>query len=97
MIFAEIQHEKHYKTFHPELVALMLEHFTDVTSGLQPDSWIWVRDNEELVKIDTFTSKNHQVKSPMAGALIRKVIDVLKLRFQVKMFDPIELEEHEHE
>ena len=56
MIFAEIEYQKHYSDFHAELLAFVGKHFSQVQSGLQGDSWIWILDGEEKVAIDTFTS-----------------------------------------
>ena len=95
MIFAEIKYEKHYSDFHAELLAFVGKHFSHVQSGLQGDSWIWIFDGEEKVAIDTFTSMKHQLKSPKAGAHVRKVIETLLRQFEMKVYEEPELEAHE--
>jgi hypothetical protein len=95
MIFAEIEYQKHYSDFHPELLAFVGKHFSQVQSGLQGDSWIWIWDGGEKVAIDTFTSMKHQIKSPKAGVHVRKVIEILLRQFEVKVYEKPEREAHE--
>lgn len=95
MIFAEMEYQKHYSEFHAELVAFIARHFSQVKSGLQGDSWIWILDGEEKVAIDTFTSMKHQIKSPKVGVHVRKVIETLLRQFEVKVYEEPELEGHE--
>lgn len=95
MIFAELEYQKHYSDVHAELLAFVDKHFSRVQSGLQGDSWIWILDGDEKVAIDTFTSMTHQIKSAKAGAHVRKVIETLRRRFEVKVYEEPELEAHE--
>ena len=95
MVFAEMEYQKHYSDFHAELLAFLARHFSRVQSGLQGDSWIWILDGEEKVAIDTFTSMKHQIKSPKAGAHVRKVIETLLRQFEVKVYEEPALEAHE--
>lgn len=95
MIFAEIGYQKHYSDFHAELLAFVGKHFSQVQSGLQGDSWIWILDGGEKVAIDTFTSMKHQIKSPKSGAHVRKVIETLLRQFEMKVYEKPELEPHE--
>jgi len=95
MIFAEMEYQKHYSDFHAELLAFVGRHFSQVQSGLQGDSWIWILDGEEKVAIDTFTSMKHQIKSPKAGIHVQRVIEVLLRQFEVKVHEEPELEGHE--
>lgn len=87
MIFAELDYPGTYFDFHPELVAFIAQHFSQVRSGLQGDSWIWVMDDGEKVTIDTFSSMTHQVKSCTAGPHVQKVIDTLQLKYKVHVYD----------
>jgi hypothetical protein len=95
MIFAELEYPQHYSEFHATLEACLRARFSQVQSGLQGDSWIWVLDGGEKVAIDTFTSMKHQVKSARAGAHVQQVIDALLARFAVKVHDQPEPEAHE--
>jgi hypothetical protein len=95
MIFADIEYQKHYADFHAELLAFVGKHFSQVQSGLQGDSWIWIFDGEEKVAIDTFTSMKHQIKSPKAGPHVWNVIDTLLRQFEMKVYEKPELEGHE--
>ena len=95
MVFAEMEYQKHYSDFHPELLGFISKHFSQVQSGLQGDSWIWILDGEEKVAIDTFTSMKHQVKSAKAGIHVQKVIDTLMRQFEVKVYEEPTLEGHE--
>jgi hypothetical protein len=95
MIFAEMQYGCTYEDVHPELDALLDEHFKSVESGLQGDSYFWILDGEEKVSIDTFTSMTHQVKSSKAGQLVKNVIGVLNSKYKMKVYDQPLLEGHE--
>jgi hypothetical protein len=95
MIFAEIGYQGHYSDFHAELLAIVGKHFSQVQSGLQGDSWIWILDGGEKVAIDTFTSMKHQIKSPKPGAHVRKVIETLLPHFEMNVYEKPELEPHE--
>lgn len=95
MVFAEMEYHKHYSDFHTELLAFVDQHFSQVQSGLQGDSYIWILDGEEKVAIDTFTSMKHQIKSPKSGAHVQKVIETLVLGFQLHVYEKPELEAHE--
>ena len=95
MIFAEMEYQKDYCDFHAELLAFIGVHFSQVKSGIQGDSWIWIFDGEEKVAIDTFSSMKHQIKSPKAGQHVRKVIEILLLKYKVKVYEEPELEAHE--
>src|SRR5262249_52344591 len=95
MIFAELEYQRHYSDFHAELFVFICNHFSQVQSGLQGDSWFWILDGEEKVAIDTFTSMKHQVKSSRAGAHVENVIETLLRRFKVKVYEEPVLEGHE--
>lgn len=95
MVFAELEYDSHYSDVHDELVTLMKEHFSIVRSGLQGDSWIWIEDGGVRVAVDSFTSMKHRVKSDKAGPHVQRVLDVLKYRFRVQIWDPPEQEGNE--
>lgn len=95
MIFAELKYSEDYEDFHLELEAFLAQRFARIEAGRQGDSWIWILDGEEKVAIDTFTSMKHQVKSERPGAHVQPVIDALRTRFHVNVYDPPELEGHE--
>lgn len=73
----------------------MAQNFSRVDSGHQGDSWIWILDGGEKVAVDTFTSMQHQVKSAAPGPHVQKVIDALRLKYPMHVYDPPELEGHE--
>jgi len=95
MIFAEMEYQKHYSDFHAELLAFIGRHFSQVQSGLQGDSWIWILDGEEKVALDTFTSMKHQIKSPKPGVHVQRVIETLLRQFEVKVYEEPAFEGHE--
>jgi hypothetical protein len=95
MIFAELEYEGDYSVFHETLITFVNAHFSNVESGHQGDSWIWILDGEEKVAIDTFTSMKHQVKSSTKGPHVQKVIDALQRKFKLKILSEPELEGHE--
>lgn len=97
MIFAELKYPDRYEDFHDELLAFLRRMYADVESGLQGDSWIWIVDKGEKVALDTFSSMKHQVKSPKAGPHVDKVIDALKERYEITIYDEPEFEGHEDE
>ena len=45
MIFAELQYDLPYSDAHSSLATLLGQHFQNLESGLQGDSWIWILDN----------------------------------------------------
>ena len=96
MIFAEMKYPEHYSDFHAELFAFISRNFSKVDWGLQGDSWIWIFDGEEKVANDTFTSMKHQIKSPMAGLHLQKVINLLQRRYEINVYDEPEFEGHEN-
>ena len=98
MIFGELQYQKHYDEMHRELVEFIEKRFSNVESGHQGDSWIWVIDENDKVQIDTFSSMHHQVKSPYRDSkLVHKVIRELKDSYSVSIYPEPELEAHEEE
>jgi hypothetical protein len=92
MIFAELDYPGTYSDFHHELVVFVAQHFSQVKSGLQGDSWISVLDDGEKVAIDSFSSMKHQVKSRTAGPHVQKVIDTIQLKYKVHVYDKPEQE-----
>ena len=62
--------------------------FSDVEAGLQGDSWIWIFDGDDKVEIDTFSSMKHQIKSCTAGSHVQQVIDALRAKYDVQVFNP---------
>ena len=92
MIFADLEYEAEYGEVHSELVSFVNSHFSQVQSGLQGDSWIWIFDGDEKVAIDTFSSMKHQIKSRKAGAHVQRVIDTLRAKYKLKMYEEPELE-----
>lgn len=96
MIFAELEYDQHYDYLHNPLLKLVKANFKKVESGQQGDSWIWVFDGDLKVAIDTFSSMKHQVKSENGNnPLVLKVVDVLKTKYRVIVFDKPKLEAHE--
>lgn len=96
MIFAEMEYEQDYWVFHSSLVEFVESHFSNVKSGLQSDSWIWVPDGSSKVAIDTFSSMKHQVKCKDPDSdLIREVIDCLSSQYSLRVYQTPELEAHE--
>jgi len=95
MVFAEMDYQKEYRDFHAELIAFVNRHFSQVDSGMQGDSWIWIFDNDEKVRLDTFSSMKHQIKSQKNGWLVRRVIETLLLSYNVNVYEEPELEGNE--
>jgi hypothetical protein len=95
MIFAEMEYPEHYSELHVELAGFIARNFSNVESGLQGDSWVWILDGEMRVEIDTFTSMKHQIKSSKAGPHVQRVTDLLQRRYKLKLYEPPEFEAHE--
>ena len=96
MIFADLEYDEHYSEFHAKLVAVIESRFSDVRSGLQGDSWVWIFDGEDKVAVDTFTAMHHQIKCRARNLpLLHSVIDVLSREFCVRRRAEPELESHE--
>jgi hypothetical protein len=95
MIFAELQYKGRYQEIHKELLAFVGTKFVHIQSGLQGDSWIWILDGGEKVAIDTFSSMKHQIKSRKSGEHVEKVIDVLRERYKMTVYEKPKGEAHE--
>lgn len=95
MIFAEMEYPGDYWDFHAELKTFLAAHFQEVQSGLQSDSWFWIFDGGEKVALDTFTSRNHQIKSASPGPHVQQVIATLSGRYHLNIYPEPELEGHE--
>ena len=95
MIFAEMGYPRAYEDFHEELRAFLALHFSQVESGLQGDSWFWIFDGGEKVAIDTFSSMKHQVKSQRAGPHVQAVLETLRSKYDLNVYENPMLEPHE--
>jgi hypothetical protein len=95
MIFADMIYEGEYGAVHNELLAHLRNAFKSVEAGHQGDSWIWIVDGGDKVAIDTFSSMRHQVKSSSPGPHVQAVIDVLRQKYKLRIYDVPELEAHE--
>lgn len=96
MIFAELAYPGSYGDVHDELLALIRSRFSEVQSGHQGDSWIWILDGGEKVALDTFSSMKHQVRSSKPGPHVDAVISALRERYVVRVYAEPELEGHEN-
>lgn len=92
MIFADLLYSHKYSDIHSELVCFVNSRFSEVKSGLQGDSWIWIFDGGEKVAIDTFSSMTHQVKSSKPGAHVQQVLDTLQIKYKLKVYEEPEFE-----
>jgi hypothetical protein len=95
VIFADMKYPETYEQFHEELGGFLAAHFPRLQSGLQGESWFWILEDEEKVAIDTFHSMKHQVKAERPGPLVQKVLDVLRARYEVDVYDHPVREPHE--
>lgn len=81
---------------HQVLVDFIEKRFSNVTSGHQGDSWIWITGEGDKVEIDTFSAMHHQIKSPFENSqLVYQVIDALATEFSVRVLPVAEPEPHE--
>ena len=88
MIFAELQYEQDYSDFHDELTEYLKSFFSEIESGLQGDSWIWIHQGADKVEIDTFSAMKHQIKSDTPNnRLLNKVIKLLSAKYKVIVFE----------
>lgn len=95
MIFAELEYPDHYGDVHDELLAFVRARFAEVESGLQGDSWIWITEGGEKVALDTFSSMKHQVKSSQPGRHVDRVINALKEKYAIRIYEEPEWEAHD--
>lgn len=96
MIYGEIENDESYYDFYHALLSYVKQHFQDVESGLQGDAYIWIKKNGEKVALDTFTSMRFQIKSVNKnGSLVHEVINSLKRKYSVYVYDKPEPEGHE--
>nr|WP_288256962.1 hypothetical protein [uncultured Pseudomonas sp.] len=92
MIFAEMMYEKNYDDIHNELLLFITARFSHVEAGHQGDSYIWIFDGGEKVAIDTFTSMKHQIKSSKPGPHVQKVINALRQKYRLTVYETPEFE-----
>ena len=91
LLIAELHYEPHYSEVHDQLVQFIRQHYPDVQSGLQGDSWIWVFQGSMKVAVDTFSAMKHQVKClPESVELAEQLIDCLSTRYQVNRLNGAE-------
>ena len=95
MIFGKLRYTGSYEDRHPDGVATLKSAFERVEEGLQGDSWIWVWSKNQKVRIDTFTSMTHEIKSEAAGDHLNEVFRTLKENFECEVYSQAELEPHE--
>lgn len=87
IIFAQLQYSEHYADVHAGLVAHLCRHFSPLKSGLQGDSHILIINDGQEVMVNTFSSMHHQVKAWRAGPHVQSVVDVLRLKFDMLVYD----------
>lgn len=90
-----MKYQEAYRHVHPDLVSLLNMYFAEVLHGLQGDSWINITVEKAAVDVDTFTSTKHQIKSDKAGPHVDHVIKILKLKYEVDVFEKPKVEPHE--
>ena len=96
MIFATLNYDGNYDSQHRQLHRTLSMKFEDVQEGLQCDSWIRIRKNDEEVTVDSFTSMKHEVKArDKHSQLVNEVIDTLKASYDVTVHTPPIVELHE--
>lgn len=95
MTFGKLRYTGSYEDRHPDVVASLKSAFEQVEEGLQGDSWIWVWSKNQKVRIDTFPSMTHEIKSDCAGAHLNEVFRALKRNFECEVYSEPELEPHE--
>jgi hypothetical protein len=95
VVFAEMNYPERYEDLHEELRAFLGAHFSKVQSGLQGDSWFWIFDGAEKVAIDTFSSMKHQVKSERPGPHVQAVVNALRTKYEVRVYEKPMPEPHE--
>ena len=82
MIFADMEYQSDYSDFHSELVTFIEHNFSNIKSGLQCDSWIWIFEDDDKVAIDTFSSMKHQVKCESPNTKLVKLLSFPPVSFQ---------------
>lgn len=81
-----------YDDFYHELLAYIKSNFKNVELGLQGDAYIWIKNNNEKVALDTFTSMRFEIKCDVKnGTLVQEVIDSLKTQYPVSIYPEPEL------
>ena len=86
--FAVIEHNQNYYDFYNELLPYIKKHFSCVESGVQGDAWIWIKENEQKVAIDTFSAMQFEIKADSKNALLQTVINILQEKYPVHLYDP---------
>jgi hypothetical protein len=85
--FAQVDYPGDHWDEHVAIVALIESYFPNIQHGVQGDSWIWITDGGNKVAIDTFSSTKHEVKSNIYGPHVQKVIEALRTKYDVKVFN----------
>lgn len=91
-VFAVIEHSQSYYAFYNELLDYIKTHFSDVKSGVQGDVYIWIRQGEEKVSVDTFSAMQFEIKSDKKSALLQAVIDTIQKKYPVRLCDIPEIQ-----
>lgn len=86
--FAVIEHSQSYYEFYEELLPHLEGHFACVESGVQGDAWIWIKENGQLVAVDTFSAMNFEIKSDSNNELLQAVIKIIQDKYPVRLYDP---------
>lgn len=84
VIFAELNREKF-----EDILDRLMKYFQGIQFGRQGDDWIWVHVEDDRIEIDSFTSKQLEVKGRRKHSkTVKYILQVIEKEWILKRFDP---------
>ncbi|MBI2333896.1 MAG: hypothetical protein HYU84_17365 [Chloroflexi bacterium] len=84
VIFAELSRDKF-----EDILDRLMKYYPSIQFGRQGDDWIWVHLEDDKVEIDSFTSKQLEVKGRQKQAkTVQHILKVIEKEWILKRFDP---------
>jgi hypothetical protein len=84
VIFAELNREKF-----EDILDRLMKYYLSIQFGRQGDDWIWVHVEDDRVEIDSFHSKQLEVKGRQKHSkTVKHILQVIEKEWILKRFDP---------
>lgn len=83
VIFAELKRDSF-----DLIVEALKSKFNDFNYGSQGDEWIWIEKEGKKVEIDSFYSRELEIKGPrVAYEIVKEILHLLSEEWILKIFD----------
>jgi len=84
VIFAELNREKF-----EDILDRLMKYYPSIQFGRQGDDWIWVHVEDDKIEIDSFHSKQLEVKGRQKHSkTVKHILQVIEKEWILKRFDP---------